>query len=239
LLSVLSGNSTLALRAGFAFPVRGLALSQCHSGQAPVYALKIPYHVIDAWNAAVVQAPVSVQLDQPPMPPGAAHVAPPAPQPYRAAAVSKPKEPSEAMADKTKPRASAATDAVAARAENPEEKIILVTQQGIAYIKEEGNKRKGQGMTTDELIEKTEERSEKMHERMVDVARDLREEERRLHQLEKEALVHTEGTPERERLNYLVERARKSVDDFRFLLNICRTALDSKNSVLEKLKGDE
>jgi len=31
LLSVLSGNSTLALRAGFAFAVRGLALSQCHS----------------------------------------------------------------------------------------------------------------------------------------------------------------------------------------------------------------
>lgn len=31
MLRVLSGNSTLALRAGFAFTVRGLALSQCHS----------------------------------------------------------------------------------------------------------------------------------------------------------------------------------------------------------------
>lgn len=90
-----------------------------------------------------------------------------------------------------------------------------------------------------ELIERTEESSEKMHEMMVDAVRSLREEQQRLQQFEKEVLTFAEGTPEYERLNYLAQRARKSIDDYQFLFNICRTALDIDNKVLNLYKDNE
>lgn len=220
-------------------PVRGDQQRQIIflQGQAPVLALKIPFYVVDAWAAAAVRAPVSVQLDQAPMPPSAAPEPPPQPE-GAAAAVAKAKAYGAAAAEKAKPWASAAASAAMTGAAHLGEKISLAAREGAAYMKE-GNKRKGQGMTaTYELIDEIKASAERTHESMVDAARSMRECEQELRQFESEAAALPEGTPEREKLDFLIQTTRQEIDDYRFLVDTGRMSLDAGKAFLNHLDGD-
>lgn len=179
-------------------------------GQAPVLAYKIPYQNVAVWAAAAVRAPVSVQLDQSPMPPIDA------------------------------PETSQQPEAVAvAGTATRGEKIPLATKHGSAYIKG-GNKRKGQGMAaTYEIIDEIKAGSEKTHESMVDAAVRMRDCERDLRQFESEASALSEGTPERQKLDFLIQELRISIEDYRFVLGIQRKTLDTDKAILKNLEGDE
>jgi type IV secretion system protein VirD4 len=196
-------------------------------GQAPVLALKIPYHVIDDWAAAAVRAPVSLPLDRPPMPPGSMPSNKPEPPSPRGRG---------AVAAVAKAKAHVAT--VAASSAHQDETIFLAAQNGTAYINE-GNEGKGQGMTTDELIEETKVRAEQTHENMVNAASKLRMCEQELRQLEAEALTHEPGTPERQRLDFIIPHKRKVAENYRFIVEAGRTSLDAGKTVLNHLEGDE
>lgn len=208
-------------------------------GQAPVLALKIPYHVIDAWAAAAVRAPVSLPLDRPPMPPSSTPSnAPEPPSRLNGGAAAKPKAYRATEAEKAKPKASAAASTATTGAARQDEKISLVTQQGAAYIKE-GNKRKGRGMTaTYELIDEINTSAERTHESMVDAARRMRECEQELRQFESQAAALLEGTPERQKLDFLIQTTRREIDDYRFLVDTGRMSLDAGKAFLNHLDGD-
>ncbi|MDC8012274.1 type IV secretory system conjugative DNA transfer family protein, partial [Tahibacter soli] len=185
-------------------------------GQHPVFALKIPFHVVDAWAAAAVRAPVSVQLDQPPMPPS--ETAAPSPR-------------SEGMA-------AAASSAATIGPVGQGGKIPLATKQGSAYIKG-GNKRKGQGMAkTYEFIDKVEESAERMHDGMVDAAREAKKYEQKARALESKLATLSPQDPSRGNLI-------KHLDLVRFLartahqdMAVGRQILDADNQVLAFYKEE-
>lgn len=176
-------------------------------GQRPVLAYKIPYQDVAVWAAAAVRAPVSVQLNQSPMPP------------------------SDVPEASQQPEVVAATGTA-----NRGVKIPLATKPGSAYIKG-GNKRKGQGMTaTYELIEESEANSEKMHESMVQSAQRAREAEQKAKVLQNELATLPSQDPRREGLlkhiellQLIVQTARENVSDGRLVL-------DAESAFAKRLK---
>ncbi|MBN8738647.1 MAG: type IV secretory system conjugative DNA transfer family protein [Xanthomonadaceae bacterium] len=220
-------------------PVRGDQQRQIVflQGQAPVLALKIPYHVVDAWAAAAVRAPVSVQLDQAPMPPSTASEPPRQPEGAAAAdAVAKAKAYGAAAAKKAKPWASAAASAAKTGAAHLGEKISLVTQQGAAYIKE-GNKRKGQGMAKNyETIDEIKASSEQTRENMVDFARFVRETEGNIRLCEAEIAALAPNDPRRAVFEETRSGLERSLASNRRMVEVGRILLDGGEAIVESIE---
>jgi type IV secretion system protein VirD4 len=132
-------------------PVRGNHQRQIVfiQGQAPVFALKIPYHVIDQWRAAVVRAPVESAADLAPMPDDDASLTA---QQFTPVVAAPPDWPSgsEAVANafaKAKPLAVATGRLLWRGATTAFRMISLAIQRGHAYLKSRRRKDSGNDPT--------------------------------------------------------------------------------------------
>ena len=91
---------------------------------------------------------------------------------------------------------------------------------------------------TYELIDEIEARGEQTHERMVNAARRMRECERELGLFEAQSAATSENTPEREKLNVLIETTRRQISSYRLLFSVGRKSLDAGKSIIGYLEGD-
>lgn len=190
-------------------PVRGDQQRQIVflPAQHPVLALKVPYQYVEAWAAATVRAPVSVLLDQGPMPPTDAQ--------------DTPQQPEVAAATGTAKQGT---------------KIPLATQSKPAYIKG-GNKRKGQGMAkTYESIDEIKASNERAHENMVDFAKFARKTEQQIQLYDRSIAAMNANDPRREEFEKTRARLQHSLARDHRMIKISRQLLDGGAAIIESLE---
>lgn len=186
-------------------PVRGDQQRQIvfMPGQRPVLALKVPYQYVEAWAAATVRAPVSVQLDQGPMPPT---------------------DPQEA----SQPEVADANGA--ARRDG---KIPLATKQRSAYIKGGNKRKGQGMAKTYEVIDEIKDSAEKTHERMVNFARLAREAECNIRVCDAEIASLSAGDPRRSEFEEIRAGLERSLVRNRRMIEMGRLLIDGSAIIVK------
>ena len=92
-------------------------------------------------------------------------------------------------------------------------------------------------VATYEFIEEIKASGEQMHEMMVNAARKMREHQQELQIFEHEAAALAEGTPERQKLDFLVKVTRQSIEDYRFIIEHGRLTLNIDKDLLDLLEN--